>query len=182
MLKEPQPEDLRTLAGRAPTPPGYRLPSGASEQELRDFESRTGLEIPAQFRTWLAQVNGAMLGPGGLFGVRESSDPLSIERYVKIFPVWRELGWVPIASDGVGNYWVTAPGPDGSGGWVAFIDVHLDPGTIGNYAASTVFRFLSFLLNAELGEQGWPQNREYVLDRDPGLFDIPDSLAPWSTP
>jgi len=61
-------------------------------------------------------------------------------------------------------------------------DVHLDSETIANYSASTVFRFLSFLLNAELGEQSWPQNREYVLDRDPGLFNAPDSLTPWSTP
>jgi hypothetical protein len=74
---------------------------------------------------------------------------------------------------------VVAAGPDGSDGWVAFIDVHSDLGSIGYYAASTVFRFMNFLLRAELGEQGWPRSREYVLERDPALERAPDSLTPW---
>jgi hypothetical protein len=94
-----------------------------------------------------------MVGPGGLFGVCEAKDPLSIEGCLKIFPEWSRLGWVPIASDGVGDYWVTAPGTESSPGWVAFVDVHKDPETIDRYAASSVFHFLDFLLSAELGDK-----------------------------
>jgi SMI1/KNR4 family protein SUKH-1 len=168
-----------SLALRVPAPPGYTLPGGASEEELNDFEARTVLPIAVQLRAWLVEVNGAMIGPGGLLGVRGPRDFLSIDNCLRMYPEWRELGWVPIASDGTGNYWVTLPGPDGSDGWVAFIDTHLDPEAINDYAASTVFRFLGFLLESELGNRGWPGNRKYVLARDPGLSSVPDSLVPW---
>ncbi len=171
--------DLRALALRVPAPPGYTMPAGASETAFKNFERRTGLQLTAQFRAWLAEINGAMIGPGGLFGVREPSDFLSIEKCLRMYPKWRELGWVPVASDGTGNYWVTAPGPGRSDGWVAFIDTHLDPDAFERYAASTVFRFLGFLLESELGNRGWPGNKEYVLARDPGLLSVPEALAPW---
>ena len=107
--------DLRALALRVPAPPGYTMPAGASETAFKNFERRTGLQLTAPFRAWLAEINGAMIGPGGLFGVREPSDFLSIEKCLRMYPKWRELGWVPVASDGTGNYWVTAPGPGRSG-------------------------------------------------------------------
>lgn len=172
--------ELRELASRVPAPPGYILPSGASGEELSAFEVRAGIRIPPQLRAWLGEVNGAVIGPGGLFGARDSKDFLSLEGIIRSFPVWRESNWVPIAGDGVGNYWVTLPGPDGSDGWVAFVDTHLDPESVSHYAASTVFRFLGFLLESELGEQGWPSDIGYVLDRDPELLNSPDSLMPWN--
>jgi cell wall assembly regulator SMI1 len=180
MLNDLRLEDLRALALRVPAPPGYTLPGGASEKELSELELRTGLRIPAEFRAWLVEVNGAMIGPGGVFGARDRRDVLSIEGCVRLFPAWRKLGWMPIASDGTGNFWVTLLGPDKSNGWVAFIDAQIDPEVISYYAATTVFRFLGFLLEAELGERGWPGDKSYVLARDPGLLRVPDCLAPWN--
>jgi hypothetical protein len=182
MLTDPGPDGLIALARRVPMPPEYQLPAGASEHEIGTFETCVGLKVPSQLRAWLEKVNGAMAGPGGLFGARGATDFLSIEKYLKIFPAWRRLGWLPIASDGLGNYWVVVPGPDGSAGWVAFIDVHSDPEAIDYYAASTVFRFLGFLLNSELGEQGWPRTRQYVVEHDHGMENVPESLSPWRSP
>ena len=160
-------------------PHDYEFPSGASGQELDEFEVRTGLRITSQLREWLATVNGAMVGPGGLFGVRPVRDVLSIEYYLKIYPEWCQDGWLPIASDGLGNFWIVAVGPDGSGGWVAFVNTHNDPDSIDYYVASTVFRFLDFILRSELGERGWPESRDYVLERDPDLQRVPESLTAW---
>lgn len=71
------------------------------------------------------------------------------------------------------------PVVDASAGWIAFVNVETDLGSIDYYAASTVFRFLNFVLRAEIDEQGWPRSREYVLERDPDLQRVPESLAPW---
>lgn len=79
MTTDPSLGDLLALARRAPMPLDYELPGGASEQELGRFEARTGIAITPQLRAWLATVNGALIGPGGLFGVRGATDPLSIE-------------------------------------------------------------------------------------------------------
>lgn len=182
MTTDPSLGDLLALARRAPMPPGYELPGGASEQELGLFEARTGIRITPQLRAWLATVNGAMIGPGGLFGVRGAADPLSIERHMNIYPEWRQQGWLPIGSDGVGNYWTVTKGPEGSEGWVSFIDVHSDPGSIEYYAASNVFRFLKFVLSAELGERGWPRSCTYVLALDPELERAPAAMTAWNQP
>jgi hypothetical protein len=179
MLKEPRIEELIELTCRVPMPPGYELPHGATEDELTEFESRTGLSLVAEHKDFLRRINGAMIGPGGVFGVRNASDVLSIEEYLKIFPEWRERGWVPIASDGVGNYWVVTDGPDGSAGWVAFVDVHLDAHSVGYYAASSFNRFLNFLIRSELGEYEWPPRQEYAMQWDPRLVELPSSVRPW---
>lgn len=179
MLSEPSLQDVLELLRRAPAPPGYEMPVGASEALVDELQERTGHRPPAQLKQWLLEVNGAMVGPGGLFGLRPANDPLSITKYLSIFPNWSKQGWLPIASDGLGNYWVTAVGPDGRDGWVAFIDVHEDPDSLHSYVASSVFSFLNFILKAELGELGWPGDRDYVVALDPTMERVADHLRPW---
>lgn len=178
MLSAPDVEHVLRLAERAPSPPDEVL-VGASAAALEGFEARTGLRLSADFRHWLLAVNGATLGPGGLFGVRDARDFLSIEGILKIYPDWVDRGWIPIAADGVGNYWVTAMGPDSTDGWVAFVDTHQDPEVLQSYVASSVLHFLSFLLTAELGEPGWPAHRDHVVALDAAMAGVPDELAPW---
>jgi cell wall assembly regulator SMI1 len=179
VLSEPTIPSLLAAAHSAPVPPGYELPGGADDETLDGFERRTGLLLPAPLRAWWGAVNGAQLGPGGLFGVRDPDDFLSAERYLRLYPGWAGSGWIPIAADGLGDYWVTAPGPRGGEGWVAFIDCHDDPHRIRSYVASDVLRFLRFLLDQEQGEKRWPSDRAHVLAEDPALADVPEQLAPW---
>lgn len=179
MLSEPTIPSLLAAARSAPAPPGYELPAGADDETLDAFERRTCLPLPAALRAWWGAVNGAQLGPGGLFGVRETDDFLSAERYLRLFPHWRASGWIPVAGNGLGDHWVTAPGPRGDAGWVAFVDCDDDPHRIRSYVASDVLRFLRFLLAQEQGEKRWPSDRDFVLAEDPALADVPEALAPW---
>lgn len=179
-MNDPAITDLINLARRAPSPPGQEL-TGASEMEIQSLENEIGRTLSPGFRQWLSVVNGAMLGPGGIFGIRNSRDVLSITEYLDLFPEWKSAGWIPIAGDGLGNYWVVVPqGPDGGPDWVAFVDVHEDPATVDRYFASSVPRFIEFLLKSELGETRWPADREYDLEQDPPLSAAPAEKGPWS--
>jgi cell wall assembly regulator SMI1 len=179
-MNDPAITDLINLARRAPSPPGQEL-TGASETEIQSLENEIGRTLSPGFRRWLRVVNGAMLGPGGIFGIRNSRDVLSIIKYLNLCPEWKSVGWVPIAGDGLGNYWVVVPqGPDGGPDWVAFVDMHEDPATVDRYFASSVPRFIEFLLKSELGETRWPADREYDLEQDPPLSTAPEEKAPWS--
>lgn len=180
-MNDPNIEELIELARQAPTPPGQHL-TGASEAEISDLEVQIGRTLSPGFHRWLKTVNGAMLGPGGMFGIRETRDFLSIRKHLAIYPEWLSSGWVPVASDGLGNYWVAVPqGPDGSPDWVAFIDPHEDPASIDRYVASSVLRFIWFLLKSELGETRWPGDRDYDLEHDPSLLMVPEEKAAWSS-
>jgi hypothetical protein len=138
------------------------------------------MRIPPEFRKWLARVNGGPIGPGGMFGVDSTVDAFSIRGCLKTFPEWKGLGWLPVAADGVGNYWVSLVGPNDSEGWVAFIDTHESPELVDSYVASGVASFIRFLLESELGEKRWPRSESYVVSRDPGMSAIPYEFAPWN--
>jgi hypothetical protein len=179
-VKDPEIDELLALARRCPAPPGEVF-AGATEQEIAGAETMAGRSFPSGLRGWLGVVNGAMIGPGGIFGVRDANEFLSIDRYFKMFPEWRDSGWIPVASDGVGNYWVSVPeGPDGSRDWIAFVDVRPDPVSVDRYFSSSFLIFLRFLLEAELGEKRWPTDREYTLERDPALSYAPKGQEPWA--
>jgi hypothetical protein len=178
-MNDPAVEELIALARRVPAPPDQEF-TGAGEEDIAALESEIGRTLSLGLRRWLQVVNGAMLGPSGVFGIRDVRDFLSIEKYLRIYPEWQKLGWVPIASDGVGNYWVTVPqGPDGSADWVAFIDTHENPGTVDRYVASSFLRFMRFLLKSELGETRWPGDKAYDLEWDPELANVPEGQAAW---
>lgn len=179
-MNDPVIEELMELTRQTPTPPGQHL-TGASEAEITGLENDVGRALSRGFRRWLRAVNGAMLGPGGVFGIRDRRDFLSIKKYLAIYPEWQSLGWLPIASDGVGNYWVAVPhGPDGTPDWVAFVDTHEDPASVDRYVASSVLRFIKFLLESELGETRWPGDRGYDIEHDPALVAAPEDKAAWS--
>jgi len=180
-MNDPTIEELIDLARQVPAPPGQEF-TGAREEDIVALESEIDRALSPELRRWLRVVNGAMLGPGGVFGVRDVHDFLSIEKYLRIYPEWRTLGWVPIASDGVGNYWVTVPqGPDRSADWVAFVDTHENPGAVDRYVASSFLRFMRFLLKSELGETRWPGDKEYDLECDPALANVPEAQAAWAS-
>ncbi|MDQ1444266.1 MAG: hypothetical protein QOI20_730 [Acidimicrobiaceae bacterium] len=164
---------------------GAPLPTGASADDVRGFEARTGLTLPGEVVSWLQRVNGALVPPGNVFGLRDAEDFLSIEHYLRIFPDWAGLGWVPIAGDGNGDYWVVfrrdaAGGAGGERVWVGFVDAQEGFDAIDQIVAGSVLSFLRFLFEGELADDDrWPYDADYVLARDPELAQAPSDLLPW---
>ena len=57
------------------------------------------------------------------------------------FPEWAEQGWLPVAGDGCGNYYVLTADDT-----VGFIDTMKDPGQIDRQAAGDLLSFMTGLL------------------------------------
>jgi hypothetical protein len=133
--------DLRRLVAGAVRAPEDDPPRGASAAELTALASRLGQSLPSMLRTWLSICRGAAIGPGGVFGQRPDQPQLDMARIRDMFPHWRELGWLPVASDGCGNYYVLA-----KDGTVGFVEPISDPVTINKCAAPDLLSFMTGLL------------------------------------
>jgi hypothetical protein len=90
-------------------------------------------------------------------------------------PLWRERGWIPVAGDGNGNYYVLDSHTGGPGSHpVYFLDHETDLAKPEYVVASNLWHFLRFLLKREVeGPQAraasWPFNQRLVLEADPEL-------------
>jgi hypothetical protein len=141
--------ELRRLVAGAVRAPEDEAPSGASELEIDALESRLGRDLPLVLRLWLSVCRGAAIGPGGVFGHRPDRDFLDMPHVQALFPQWRELEWLPVASDGCGNYYVLTH--DGS---VGFVDTMKDPGQLDRLASSDLLSFMTGLLRADQHHSG----------------------------
>ncbi|SCF44675.1 hypothetical protein GA0074696_6042 [Micromonospora purpureochromogenes] len=95
------------------------------------------------------------------------------------YPGWRQLGWLPVAGDGFGNFYMLLI--QGSlAGHVAFVEAISEPNEITYVAASNLWSFLRFLFEKELGAKGWPVDPTVVLAADPGLAHVPANPLPWT--
>ena len=66
---------------------------------------------------------------------------------------------------------------------VYFVDVSDDPLALAYIVASNLATFLVFLLEREMGAQGWPFDAAYVTARDPGITAVDSpALLPWHSP
>lgn len=131
-----------------------------------------------ELAAWLRVCKGAAIGPGGLFGARRDTDFLDMASRAAAYPGWRQLGWLPVAGDGFGNFYILLTrGP--LAGCVAFVEAVSGPDEITYVAASSLWSFLRFLFEAELGAKGWPFDWDVVLAADPDLARVPAELLPW---
>jgi hypothetical protein len=164
-------EIVKDMARRAVLNPAEpELPLGSTDANIDGFERRTGVMIPPMLRDWLKFTNGPGIGAGGTRGLRTPHPHNDIERSYGLHPEWLRRGWIPIAGDGCGDYYVVATRPeDGPGHPVLFIDCHIDRDRPTYVAGSDLLHFLEFYLGYELGERGWPFDREFVLRKDPYL-------------
>jgi hypothetical protein len=174
-------DEVARLLHDVPLPPGESLPAGADHSKVGAAFQRIGVEPSDALVAWLGVCNGPCVGPGGLFGVDTERESLDIEHVMVRFPNWADLGWIPIAGDGSGNYFVLLPNPYKD--VVAFIDTSLNPNAVGYVVASDLARFLVALLTSELEHDGqWLFNRAAVLANDPGLESVAEQLGlpvPW---
>ncbi len=94
---------------------------------------------------WLRICKGEAICAGGVFGARPDRENLDIAAHLTLHPYWRELGWLPVAGDGCGNYYVFI----NSGrlrGKVAFVDTMSDPNSVEEIAGPNLWTFLRSLL------------------------------------
>jgi cell wall assembly regulator SMI1 len=171
--------EVARLVRAATREPGTSFPGGADDVEIADLQREVGLKLPPELVEWLRMCKGDVIGPGYLYGVRYSGRVTDIASVLERFPRWRERGWLPVAGDGSGDYYVLIARGDLIG-YVAFVD-QSDLEILDYVVASNLWAFVRFLLTASAGDRRWPFDRDYVLGLDPGMADVPTGLQPWST-
>jgi hypothetical protein len=175
-------KEVMQLATQVPAPPGEPLPPGLSDSEIDGFAERTGLAIPPELREWLRFTNGPCIGPGGIYGIRPRRKHLDMEAVYEYLPEFKKNRWLPLGTDGCGNYYVLALASEPESlRPVYFVDAYQDGGYgRPTYAvASELWQFLRFLFRAELGKGGWPFDSRTVLRSDPMLAQVYGAPLPW---
>jgi cell wall assembly regulator SMI1 len=172
-----------------------RQPGPLGDAEFDAFEDRIGIRVPDDLREWLKISNGAFVGTVPVFGVHPPSYPLSMEKLFEIYPSWREKKWIPVASDGCGNYYVIpTQGEYGEGFPIVFVEAVTDYETPKYIVASDLSHFLIFLIEDEQllmkmepldlleGEPTpWPFDEQKVVNDDPAILNFRDVRVPWSS-
>ena len=136
-MTEAEREQLVALVDGAVRDPRTARERGASPEELVALGDRLGTPVPTELVDWLRICRGEAIGEGGVFGVRPDWPSLDIAGVASLFPMWRPLGWIPVAGDGCGNYYVLQP--DGS---VGFVDIMVDPVMVDATRAGSLAQFL----------------------------------------
>ncbi|MBG0569254.1 SMI1/KNR4 family protein [Actinoplanes aureus] len=137
--------DVLRLLPEAERPPGEPFPGGADDQEIADLERRLGIPLPEALVDWLRVCKGEGICAGGVFGARTDDEFLDMATYLAMFPQWQESGWLPVAGDGCGNYYVLVTSGEFTG-QVGFIDTITDPDSIAHVAGQSLWMFLRSLL------------------------------------
>lgn len=171
---------LLSLLGRVLLPPEGEAVQGVKESQLAAVASKYEQQIPVNYVRWLSACNGSSAGPGGIFGVRTPAGAPDALDILDFHPDWANHGWIPVAGDGNGNYYVLDTSRKHiDRDAVYFVDTMADEG-LTYIAASDLLIFLKFLLGRELGEERWPFNAEYVVGSDPDIMRVRDlNLLPW---
>lgn len=122
---------------------------GASPEDLVALEGRLALPIPDQLREFLAVCNGARIGPGGFFGQRPDDPTFDLPAVVALWPNWAAKGWLPVAGDGCGNYYVLT-----LDGEVGFVDTMANPDAIEGERFPDLFTCVESLLGSDQAGAG----------------------------
>jgi hypothetical protein len=69
---------------------------------------------------------------------------LDMVRIRDLFAEWQSLGWLPVARDGCGNYYVLA-----EDGTVGFVEPMNDPGRLERQVSADLLSFMTDLLSAD---------------------------------
>ena len=174
----PVPNEIQRLCSPVPWPPGGPRAGPATDDQIATAEVRVGRRFPSQFREFLKYLNGPCIGPGGILGVEAAREGLDLCRILSDYPEWNRRGWLPVAGDGCGNYYVLVLSEEGESP-VAFIDTASSPETLAYVVASDFWHFVTFLLQAELRKTPWPFSRADVLRDDPSLAECQVAPLPW---
>jgi hypothetical protein len=179
-------EEVLQLISTSAEAEGMAVPPGITQEALSTLSIHTGIPIPAELRQLLLLCNAPNVGPNGIFGISPTKRFLDIESILNLHhdDGWREKGWLPIAGDGCGSYYVIATqATSPSGHPIYFVD-EKDYTSAVYVAASGLWQFLRFLLRAEMLDPDdyttyWPFNKDRVLEEDPALAQVTDIAKPW---
>lgn len=156
---------------------------GATEDEILAFEERNNFMLPDELREWLKMCNGARIATG-LYGIQKGRDnqSLIIESEFESFALWKKKGWIPLAGDGCGDYYILATRSKVLDTHpVFFIDHERSYYQPQYVVASGVWTFLKMLFKEEVQHEShrddddydhdfpWPFDEEWVLKEDPAL-------------
>lgn len=170
-------DQLVQLLRDAPLNPDADFPSGLNRSETIALQERLGIAMPPVFSEWLAKVNAPCVGSGGFVGFSPTRKSLDLESIYRNHPNWKSSGWLPVANDGSGNYYVLVP-PRFP---VAFIDVSENSHGLAYVAASSLLKFIEMFIRRECGERDWPFNEDFVLKNDPDIkLHIDLGGMPWA--
>ncbi|SFF89419.1 SMI1 / KNR4 family (SUKH-1) [Actinoplanes philippinensis] len=136
------------LLSRVQRPPERPFPGGADDQEIADLERRLGVPLPDSLVDWLRSCKGEAICAGGVLGARPDDESLDMATCLAMFPTWRDSGWLPVAGDGCGNYFVLVTSGE-LAGQVGFIDTIADPGSIESMEGRSLWVFLRRLLSQD---------------------------------
>ena len=140
-----------------------RIPKGLMKSEIESAELRIDMRFPDSLREWLMITNGPDIGPGGILGLSD------IEEVLNGNYGWKPQKWIPVASDGCGNYHVIVHENDDMDS-VAFIDCAADFKNIAYIVASNLWTFLRCYFEKQLIDTEWPFVKSEVLMRDPDIL------------
>lgn len=129
--------------------PGASFPGGADDAEIADLREAVGVPLPPELEEWLQVCKGDVIGPGGLYGVRQPGGATSIASMLELFPGWRERGWLPVAGDGNGDYYVLLTAGE-LAGQVGFVD-QCDYDVLDHVVAGDLWTLVRNLLLADAG-------------------------------
>jgi hypothetical protein len=167
-------DEVLHLATIVPREPGVPLPTGAEDWQIDGFTRSEGVPIPDEVRHWLRFTDGPVIGPGGINGLK------GFQEDYEIHPVFKEKLWLPLGTDGCGNYYVLAlDSSDKPLQPVYFIDCIKGYDEPNHVVASGFWQFLRFLFQDELGDRRWPFQPEHVLGQDPDLARVKCAPLPW---
>jgi len=126
---------------------------------------------------YFGSINGVIIGLGALLGIKRDLPFLSVEFYKNLNSFILTEKILPIATDGTGNiYVIVLDKSDIRYGSVYFIDLHTTPFCLEYVVASSLVKFLKFILKFYRGEavNKWPYSKQFMEELDPDLFKIKD--------
>lgn len=161
------------------THPDNKIPDGLSKAEIIKLSQKIDITLPKDFSSVLEITNAPYINGQVLLGV-SSEDHRSLEAVYQMYPKWKYWGWLPIANDGCGNYYIIPTKNDfGEGYPVIFIESTINSETPGYIVASNVAIFIEFLIERELKMSRWPFDKQLLLSRDPNIQNYQNVNLPW---
>jgi cell wall assembly regulator SMI1 len=171
---------IQYLLSEFEIPEQYKLKNRLSINQITEFEEKFNIRFPEKFVDCLLSFSGSFAGDGGIFGLHQEKSILDIGYYFDLFPNWLNAKWIPVASDGCGNYFVCIANSQFEGkDPVVFIDSSLGYDKIAYIVASNLFDFLIFYLEGSLSNTGWPFDSEFVVGIDPDILTFSSLRLPW---
>lgn len=153
---------------------------------IAEFAMQTGIAPAQSWLDWLSVANGADLSSADYWlshctGLTRYPTRLPDARWhLARYPEWRSRGWIPIADDGCGDYFLLGqPFQGGPSDAVMFWD-QATPAEAGiDYVISSdLWTFIVGVLELRGGPTNWPFNDTHLLEFDPQMRSVPHHLRP----